>query len=127
MLTPEQAEQAAQLEAQITGKTTSAPIVSELITQEDENATYRVILLPIIQTLSAVVCPNWELTAQEHLQLVEAFIPLLKKYVPNIDTGATLPPEVLALLTLAMIAAPRLAAQKPMREVKEETDKNEAA
>lgn len=121
MLTPEQKQALDQVESEITGKTPTQP-VSELITQEDENATYRVILLPIVQTLSVVVCPNWELQPPEHLQLVEAFIPLLKKYVPNIDTGAMLPPEVLALLTIAMIAAPRLAAQKPMREVKEEKE-----
>lgn len=126
MLTKEQADQAAQIEAEITGKTTSNPVVQELITQDDENATYRIVLLPIVQTLSAIACPNWEITQQEHMQLVEAFVPLLKKYVPNIDTGASLPPEVLALLTVAMIAAPRLAARKPMRVYEEETTQQAA-
>ena len=126
MLTKEQADQAAQIEAEITGKTTSNPVVQELITQDDENATYRIVLLPIVQTLSVVVCPNWELQPSEHLQLVEAFVPLLKKYMPNIDSGASLPPEVLALLTVAMIAAPRLAARKPMRVYEEETTQQAA-
>lgn len=126
MLTEEQKKHAEQVEAEITGKATSQPIIQELITQEDENATYRVILLPIVQTLSTIVCPNWELQPSEHLQLVEAFVPLLKKYMPNIDSGASLPPEVLALLTVAMIAAPRLAARKPLRVYEEEPQKQAA-
>lgn len=123
MLTPEQQAQLAQTEAELAGKAAPAAAIGELITQEDENATYRVILLPIVQTLSAVICPNWELTTDEHHQVVEAFVPLIKKYIPNIEDGASLPPEVLALLTVAMIAAPRVAKQQPMRIiVKEEKE-----
>lgn len=125
-LTPEQEEAAKAIEAEVTGKQASSPAVQQFISQDEENSTYRVVLLPIVQTLSAIACPNWELTQQEHMQLVEAFVPLLKKYVPNIDTGASLPPEVLALLTVAMIAAPRLAARKPMRVYEEETTQQAA-
>lgn len=118
MLTPEQQAAADQIDAEISG----APSQT-LITVDDQSATYRAILLPIVMTLSAIACPNWELTQDEHYQLVEAFIPLLKKYMPNITEGTQIPPEIIALLAVAMIAAPRLIAQKPMRDV---TPKKEA-
>lgn len=121
MLTPEQQAAANQIDAELDGATSQT-----LITVDDQSATYRAILLPIVMTLSAIACPNWEITQDEHLQLVEAFIPLLKKYMPNIEEGTTIPPEVIALLAVAMIAAPRLIAQKPMRDVTPKKAANDA-
>lgn len=125
MLTPAQQAAFDEINQEIGSAPSDTNTVSTVV--EDPNAAYRLLILPLVQTLSIVICPNWSLTTDEQAQIVESFVPVVRKYLPDVD-NLQLPPEVLALVTVSMIALPRIAQRKPMRVVvEEEPEKTEKA
>jgi hypothetical protein len=125
MLTPAQQAAFDEINQEIGSAPSDTNNISTVV--EDPNAAYRLLILPLVQTLSIVICPNWSLTTDEQTQIVESFVPVVRKYLPDVD-NLQLPPEVLALVTVSMIALPRIAQRKPMRVVvEEEPEKTEKA
>lgn len=116
-LPPELQQQAAAIEGGKSLPNTGGEFVDDI----DEDAGIKTMLTPIVSVMCAIFCPNWTIQPAEQSALIDAYTPVVKKYMP---AGAgVMPVEVGAVLATAMIVGPRLAAGLPPRivEVKEDS------
>lgn len=92
---------------------------------EAAQAQLKAMVQMLLDTSASLIAPNWDIESAETEALTEALIPVLDKYFPNL--GGKIGIEFVLLSTVAMVAAPRIQAGKPMRVEKEINPKKDDA